>query len=629
MADQHAEPQGAKDLARLSLLALGVVYGDIGTSPLYALRECFQGIHSVEVARGNVLGALSLILWSLVIVISIKYIVFVLRADNKGEGGILALASLLGPSRLKMGRRRWLLVSMGIFGAALLYGDGMITPAISVLSAVEGLEVATPALGSWVIPITIAILVGLFMIQRHGTAIVGAIFGPVTLVWFVVLAVLGAMGIARSPDVLAAVSPTYAVSFFVENGLRGYAVLGSVFLVVTGGEALYADMGHFGPRPIRVAWFTVALPALLLNYFGQGAYLISHPDPQANTFYALAPSWALYPLVVLATMATVIASQAVISGVFSLTMQAAQLGYIPRVRVTHTSKEQFGQIYIAPMNWVLLAATVGLVLAFESSSNLAAAYGVAVTLTMVITTLLLVEVMRTRWKWSAPFAYGLGGAFLVVDLAFFGANITKVNEGGWFPLAVGAVMFTLATTWKRGRAILGRRVRERLMPVQAFLESLERDPPTRVRGTAVFMTGNPNAAPMALVHNLKHNKTLHERVVLLTISFEEDAHVARSERVEVTDYSSGFHAIVAHYGFMEEPDVPRLLARDVPEEVRVDAREATFFLGRETLLATKGRGMARWRKWVFSMMSRLSTPATMFYRIPPDRVIEVGSLMEL
>jgi KUP system potassium uptake protein len=388
-------------------------------------------------------------------------------------------------------------------------------------------------------------------------------------------------------------------------------------------------MGHFGARPIRIAWFVLVLPALVLNYFGQGAYLLMHPHTSSNTFYALTPAWGLYPLVVLATLATVIASQAVISGVFSLTMQAAQLGYIPRVRITHTSREQFGQIYVPLMNWLLLVSTVGLVLAFESSSNLAAAYGVAVTLTMVITTLLLLGVMRERWGWTFWLTYGLGGLFLIIDLSFFGANITKIDEGGWFPLAIGAVMFTLATTWKRGRMILAQRVRKQLMSLDSFLASLHRDPPTRVPGTAIFMTGNPNAAPMALVHNLKHNKSLHERAYLLTIVFEEDAHVPASERLLITAHPHGFQAIVARYGFMQEPDVPSLLANALPEDLRVRASEATFFLGHETLIATKGRGMARWRKWLFSVMSRLSTPAPLYYRIPPDRVIELGAVTEL
>jgi len=629
MSAPTATDSGRPTLAHLALLALGIVYGDIGTSPLYALRECFHGPYAVEPTPANVLGVLSLVLWSLILIISIKYLVFVLRADNRGEGGMLALTALLGQS--PAGRSQWWpwLLRLGLFGAALLCGDGMITPAISVLSAVEGLEVATPIFSPYIVPITIAILVALFAIQRQGTATLGVLFGPVTIVWFAVLAVLGAGAIAREPAVLSAVNPVHGARFFAENGLRGYAVLGLVFLAVTGGEALYADIGHFGARPIRVAWYTVVLPSLLLNYFGQGAYLLGHAQPTVNTFFALAPQWALYPLVALATAATVIASQAVISGVFSVAMQAVQLGYLPRVQITHTSARLFGQIYIAPVNWLLLAATIGLVIGFRSSSSLAAAYGVAITLDMVITSVLLAAVMLRVWKWPLWLVAGLGGLFLSLDLAFFGANVGKIPHGGWFPLAVGAAVFVLMTTWKRGRRLLGERMYAQLLPLNVFVADLAKHPPTRVQGTAVFMTGNVERAPLALAHNIKHNKVVHSRVLLLTVVAPEIPYVQQGERVECRTLGEGLHQVVARYGFMEEPHVPRLLAEELPEELRVDAREVTFFLGRETLLARRRPGMAWWRKRLFVFMSRLASSASTYYHIPADRVIELGAQLEL
>ncbi len=628
----HDLPTGrtrAPSLPHLALLALGVVYGDIGTSPLYALRECFHGPYAVETSRGNVLGVLSLILWSLILVISVKYLVFVLRADNRGEGGVLALTALLGQSSLRRGKRWRVLLALGLFGAALLFGDGMITPAISVLSAVEGLEIATPVFAPYIIPVTIVILVALFAVQRRGTAAIGVLFGPVTVVWFLTLAALGVAAMARQPLVLAAANPLHAAQFFAHNGMAGYAVLGLVFLSVTGGEALYADMGHFGARPIRVAWYTLVLPSLMLNYFGQGAYLLDHPDPAANTFYALAPRWALLPLVVLATMATVIASQAVISGVFSIAMQAVQLGYLPRLRITHTSARLFGQIYIAPVNWTLLLATIGLVIGFRSSSGLAAAYGVAITLDMVITTVLLTSVMLWVWRWPPAAAVALGTFFLAIDLAFFGANIGKVPGGGWFPLAVGAAVFTLITTWKRGRQLLAERIRTHLLPLEMFVRDIAAHPPVRVPGAAVFMTGNPEKAPLALAHNLKHNKTLHEKVVLLTILTEDVPYVPVSRRAEVEALDGGLQRVVARFGFMQEPHVPRLLDAELPEEFRLDVRQTTFFLGHETLIVSGRPGMVAWRKQLFAVMSRLSTAATTYFQIPVDRVVELGAQVEL
>jgi KUP system potassium uptake protein len=580
------QPHDRRYLLTLSLAALGIVYGDIGTSPLYAVRESFLPAPGVRPTPQNVLGVLSLIFWSLVLVISVKYLVFILRADNRGEGGILALTSLVTPAHAMRGGR-WGLILLGLFGTALLYGDGMITPAISVLSAVEGLEVLTPALAPYVIPVTIAILAALFYFQSHGTAGVGRVFGPITLLWFATLAALGVWHIVRTPAVLGAVVPTHAVRFFVANGWHGFLVLGSVFLVVTGGEALYADMGHFGRRPIRLAWFAVVLPALLLNYLGQGALLMRDPSAVENPFYRMAPSWALIPVVAIATAATVIASQALISGAFSLTLQAVQLGYAPRVQIDHTSARERGQIYIPSVNWALMASCIALVLGFRSSTNLAAAYGVAVTTTMAITTLLFYFVARERWHWGVARAGLVTGGFLAIDLAFWGANLVKIPHGGWFPLVVGAAVFTLLTTWKKGRLILNERMQERTLPRELFLESLMRHPPHRVPGTSVFMYGSSAGTPPALLHNLKHNRVLHERVVFLTIRTEEVPQVAPEERARVTELGHGLWEVVLRYGFMEDADVPAaLLALGYPG-LPFGPMETTYFLGRETLLVTK------------------------------------------
>jgi len=631
-AGSSSEKQAVgRDLARLSLLALGVVFGDIGTSPLYALRECFHGQHAVPASESNVLGVLSLIFWSLVIVISIKYLIFILRADNRGEGGILALMALLHPGSLRRAKRvPLMIVYLGIFGAALMYGDGMITPAISVLSAIEGLEVATPSIERhYIIIITIGVLLVLFSLQRRGTGMVGTLFGPVTTVWFLAIAILGVSWIIRSPQILTAVSPAHAADFFINNGWTGYVVLGSVFLVVTGGEALYADVGHFGPRPIRITWYSFVLPALLLNYFGQGAWLLEHPTETANTFYSLSPDWFLYPLVVVATLATVIASQAVISGVFSVTMQAVQLGYLPRVQIDHTSARHSGQIYISFMNWALCAATIGLVLGFQTSSNLAGAYGVAVSMEMILTTTLFLMVSIRVWRWNAALAMFVCSVFIVIEAAFLGANSLKIPHGGWFPLAMAAVIFMIALTWKRGREILSERVRERLQPLESFLENLMRDPPSRVKGTAIFMTGNPESVPIALLHNLKHNQVLHERVVFLTMQSDETAYVPSEQSLEYQALREGFHRVISHHGFMEEPDVPRLLKKCSSKGLHFEMNRTTFFLGRETILATKNPGMAIWREKLFAILARNALGATAYYRIPPERVIEVGAQVEL
>jgi KUP system potassium uptake protein len=614
---------------RLAFLALGVVYGDIGTSPLYAIRECFAGTYGVRPTAADVLGVLSLVVWSLVVVVSVKYLALVMRADNRGEGGILALLALLLPRKKRRARLQGALVLLGLFGAALLYGDGVITPAISVLSAVEGLEVAAPGLGSRVVPLALAILVLLFLFQRRGTASVGAVFSPVMVVWFAVIALLGLKGIALAPRVLAAVNPLHAWRFFVAHGVRGLTVLGAVVLVVTGAEALYADMGHFGRSPIRRAWFAGVLPALLLSYFGQGALILARPDEVRQPFFHLAPSWALYPLVVLATAATVIASQAVISGAFSLTRQAIQLGYCPRFRVVQTSPEEIGQIYVPAVNWALMAATLALVVGFRSSANLAAAYGLAVTATMVITSLLFYSVCRSLWGWGRPAAAALVAGFLLFDGAFFGANLLKVASGGWFPLLVGAAVMTVMTTWRRGRQILERRLRSRSAHVDTFLAQLAENPPIRIPGTAIFMHSRPEGIPAVLLHHLAHNRVLHEQVVLMTVLTAEMPRVSAAERLAVTELGQGFYRVVVVYGFMEYPNVPRALAACAPLGLAVEPAKASYYLGRETLIPTERLGMALWREHLFAFMSRNATRATQFFALPPARVVELGLQLEI
>ena len=626
------EPSSAShgsQLVAITIAAIGVVYGDIGTSPLYAMRECFSGSHAVLPTRDNVLGILSLIFWSLIIVISIKYIIFVMRADNRGEGGILALMALVLHHFGGTDRQRHRLIMMGLFGATLFYGDGVITPAISVLSAVEGLHLATPVLTPYVIPITVLILVGLFAVQSHGTARVGAFFGPVMLLWFAILALLGLINMMKAPQVLAAFDPEYAMRFFATNRGHGFLVLGAVFLVMTGGEALYADMGHFGKLPIRLAWFTLVLPAILLNYLGQGALLLSNPDAIANPFYLLAPSWALYPLVALATIATVIASQAVISGVFSMTRQAVQLGFCPHIEIRHTSASEIGQIYLPGANWGLLIGVLVLVLGFESSSNLAAAYGIAVTITMVITTLLVLVLARRAWGWNG-FKLGLGIVFfLLVDLAFFSANALKIGHGGWIALLIGAIIFTLMVTWKDGRALLNQRLRENAMPLDLFLQSLTRGSTLRVPGTAVFLTSTPDGVPNALLHNLKHNKVVHERLVLLTVVTEEIPRVEDRDRVTVHCLGSNTYRIIIRYGFTEDPDLPHALALCEPHGLSFEMMDTTFFLGRATLIPTDRAGMALWRERLFANMFRTATRPMDFFRIPYNRVVELGTQVEL
>jgi KUP system potassium uptake protein len=630
MTEQPAPPAAPSPRTwGVMLAALGVVYGDIGTSPLYAVRECFAGPHGYPPTPENVLSVLSLIFWALIVVVSVKYLVFVMRADNHGEGGILALMALVAGSGRRRKVDRQVLVMLGLFGAALLYGDGMITPAISVLSAVEGLKVATPVFQPYVIPITIGILIGLFAVQRRGTAAVGAVFGPVTLVWFATIAALGLVAIAREPTVLAALAPSHAIGFFERHAVAGTQVLGAVFLVVTGGEALYADMGHFGARPIRFTWFSLVLPALVCNYFGQGALLLADPAAVDNPFYRLVPGWALYPLVVLATAATVIASQAVISGTFSLTRQAVQLGYSPRVKILHTSTEEIGQIYVPLVNWVLMAATIGLVLGFQSSNGLAAAYGVAVSTTMVITTILAYIVARELWKWPLIAALALSAFFIVIDLTFFGANLLKIAHGGWFPLLVAAAVYTLLSTWKRGRQIVADRLRTSTITVDKFLEQVAELKPARVEGTGVFMSANPEGVPAALVHHLRFNRALHARLVLLTIDVEERPHVPPEERVTIAPLDGGLTRIVGHYGFMDTANLLEIMGRAEAQGLKVDVADATFYLGRELVVVTPRPGMAMWREHLFVLMLRNARRAVDFFRIPSDRVVELGIKVEL
>jgi len=631
-SDGHSpreKPKG-RYLGFLSLAALGVVYGDIGTSPIYALRESLHGSYGLAHTEATVLGILSLIFWSLIIVISIKYLGFVMLADNRGEGGIIALTALVSPRARSSGGGNKLLVMAGLFGAALLYGDSMITPAISVLSAIEGLEFITPIFSPYVIPITVVILIGLFALQSRGTAKVGAIFGPIVLLWFLTLGVMGVSKILENPSVFVAMNPVYAVQFFAENGVRGFLVLGSVFLVVTGGEALYADMGHFGTRPIRLTWFTIVLPGLLLNYFGQGAMVIAHPETMEHPFFMMAPSWALIPLIILTTAATVIASQAVISGAFSLTRQAVQLGYLPRVGVSHTSEKEIGQIYIPGINWLLMLASIGLVIGFRSSSNLASAYGVAVTTDMVFTTILFAFVARKRLGWPTWAAAAIILAFLGIDLAFWGANLPKIPHGGWFPLIVAAGLFAIMTTWRKGRSVLYKMLSDRTLPVDLFLKSIERNPPVRVPGTAVYMHGGRDATPPALLHNLKHNKVLHEHVLLLSVQTKDVPYVSRDNRIDVEDLKDGILRVGVAYGFAQNPHIPAALASaDAKGLLDFKPMETTYFLGRESLITSKKRPLLRWRAWLFALLSRNATGATDFFQLPPNRVVELGTQLEI
>lgn len=627
-ASENVTPHAPSYKYILALTALGVVYGDIGTSPLYALKEAFHPGHHMAAVPETILGLLSLIFWSLMIVISLKYLIFILRADNKGEGGILALTSLIAPKHLRskaaLSKSTGLLVLLGLFGTALLFGDGMITPAISILSAVEGLGLITPVFIPYIIPITIGILIALFSIQRKGTGTVGKIFGPVTLLWFLVIAALGVYNIIQMPSVLVALNPYYIYSFFIANTWHAFVVLGSVFLVVTGGEALYSDLGHFGRKPIQQAWFFVALPCLVLNYFGQGALLIRVPAAFENPFYLMAPEWALYPLVILASLATTIASQALITGVFSITMQAVQNGFLPRIEISHTSRKEYGQIYIKSMNHVLMFGCIALVLTFKSSSNLAAAYGLAVTTTMVITTILFYVVARNLWKWSFLSAGLLCSLFLAIDLAFWGANLLKIIDGGWFPLVIGIFGFTLMTTWATGKRLLALRLQEKIIPLDQFLETLPSKNLATVDGLAIYLNRNVTDVPYSLVHTVEHFKTVHSRLVFLTVITQGIFQTPLSQRVAVEKITDKTYRVILRYGYLEKPNVERDIENLDLGDCILDISKASFIISKENLFATDYPGMAIWREKLFAAMSRNELSATDYFQIPKERVIEIG-----
>ena len=624
---------GSNPFLLLSLGALGVVFGDIGTSPLYAFRECFINEAGIILSSESILGILSLIFWTITSVVSIKYMVFVMRADNRGEGGILSLMALAmrasqADAERKSKRKLFLLV-IGVFGAALLYGDGIITPAISVLSAVEGLKFVTPVFDSYVIPITIFIMNALFLVQRLGTGRIGKVFGPLILCWFVTIGILGIRGIMLAPEVWHALDPRHAISFIIDNGFRSLAVIGAVFLVVTGGEALYADMGHFGRKPIRFAWYTIAMPGLFLNYLGQGALVMTDPEAISNPFYLLAPKWGLIPLVILSTLATITASQALISGAFSITRQAIQLGLCPRLTIVHTSSREVGQIYVPFVNWSLFAGVIWLVLTFKSSSQIASAYGIAVTGTMVITTILAAIVARKKWAWSAFKVALIFLPFMFIDLGFLGANLMKIHNGGWVPLVVGVAIFILMTTWQRGRKILYTKLKERSVSVEDFCQLLLRQPPIRISGTAVYMAGDPWGVPVPLLHNLKHNKVLHERIAILTIQTKGVPSVPKEKRVEVQEIIPNFYRIIVSYGFMETPKMKHILDACRERDLHFKVYETTFVLGRETILPSSKPSMPLWQEKIFALMSRNAQRPTAFFRIPPNQVIEVGIQIEI
>jgi KUP system potassium uptake protein len=630
MAQTVGHPSDLRSDARRQMMlgALGVVYGDIGTSPLYTIKQCFTELGG-GTSPAVIYGVLSLVTWALLIIVTLKYVGVILRADNRGEGGILALTALALRATRSGSRAHWWVLAAGLLGASLFYGDGVITPAISVLSAVEGLKVATPVFDPYVIPITVLLLIGLFAVQRRGTGAVGGFFGPVTAVWFVAIGVLGAMQILREPEILLAVNPFYGIRLLTADPVRGAALLGAVVLAVTGAEALYADMGHFGRSAIRIDWLSFVFPALLLNYFGQGALLLHDPTALDNPFYKLVPDWGLYPMVVLASAATIIASQAVISGAFSMTRQAVQLGYLPRFRVRHTSEEEIGQIYVPKINLFLCVAVIALVLGFKSSDNLGAAYGIAVTGTMSLTTVLALIYMAFVLGWNPGVAALVFGFFLAVDLAFFAANILKVEQGGWFPLAVAAVVFTIMATWMRGRDALAAERAKNAMPLETFLQTLRPEHPHRVPGTGIFMTGSPELVPSAMLHNLKHNKVLHERVVLMKVDTEDIPHVADERRLEITHLDHNFHCITVRYGFMDEPNIPRALAQCRLMQFRFNLLETSFFIGREKIVPGRRAGLSRWRKQVFIFMQTTMLAATEFFRIPSNRVVELGGQIEI
>ena len=621
--------QSKTQQAALALAALGVVYGDIGTSPLYTMKEVFSGNHPIPLTPDNVLGILSLIVWALIVIVSIKYVVFIMRADNRGEGGIMALIALaLHDAKGNPKRERWIML-VGLLGAGMFYGDGMVTPAISVLSALEGLDVATPAFKPYVIPMTLLVLFLLFFFQKRGTASVGALFGPVMMLWFSTLAVLGAVSLVSNPVVLKALNPIYGLRFLFEN--RGLAIvaMGAVVLAITGAEALYADMGHFGARPIRQAWFGFVIPSLIINYFGQGALLLTDPGSVDNPFYHLAPDWALLPLVVLSTAATVIASQAVISGAFSVTRQAMQLGFVPRFEVKYTSEREQGQIYLPGVNWGLFLAVVILVLGFQSTNNLAGAYGIAVTGDMVITSTLAIVVAARGWGWGWQRAVALFACFLVVELTFLYANVLKIPDGGWFPLLIGSLVFLLMSTWKRGGQLLSSRTSGEAIDLDIFIDALMISPPTRVEGTAVFLTSRNDRVPNSMLHNLMHNKVLHERVLVVSVEVFDVPYVPEIDRVEIHQLKGNFYRLNVQYGFKDDPNIPQALALCAQQGLEIDMMSTSFFLGRATLVPKIGSEMAYWREKLFVLLFRNASSATSFYKIPTNRVVELGSQVVL
>ncbi len=626
---QHGTTRTRSQQAALALAALGVVYGDIGTSPLYTIKEVFAGVHPIPLNPANVLGILSLILWSLIIIVSVKYVVFIMRADNRGEGGIMAMIALALHTARGDRKREKAIMLAGLVGAGMFYGDGMITPAISVLSALEGLEVATPLLKPYVLPATLAVLFFLFFFQKRGTGSVGALFGPIMILWFSTLAVLGVSNIVTNPSVLGAVNPLHGLRFLYENRGLALVAMGAVVLSVTGAEALYADMGHFGAKPIRQAWFFFVLPSLMLNYFGQGALILARPEAVENPFYHQAPAWMLYPLVGLATVATVIASQAVISGAFSVSRQAMQLGFLPRFEVKHTSEKEQGQVYLPGVNWGLFCAVAILVLGFRSSSNIAAAYGIAVTGDMVITSCLATFVAAKSWKWGWTRAAALFTTFLVVEVTFLSANVLKIPDGGWFPLAAGSLVFLIMSTWKRGGQLLTERTSGDAIELDMFIDALLISEPVRVAGTAVFMTSNNNRVPNAMLHNLMHNKVLHERVLVLSVEVFDVPYVPEIDRVEIQALKGGFYKVTVQYGFKDEPDIPAALALCSEKGIEFDMMETSFFLGRATLIPKVGSEMMYWREKLFVMMYRNASTAMSFYKIPTNRVVELGAQVVL
>lgn len=617
------EKRSTKYLLFLSFSTLGVVYGDIGTSPLYAFRFCFTGAHSVQPSKENILGILSLIFWSLVIVISIKYLVVILKADNKGEGGILALMELVLP---KKGRLRGIVLILGLFGAALLYGDGSITPAISVISAIEGLNIATPVFEPYIVYLTLVILFFLFLLQRRGTGSVGLLFGPIMMLWFLVIATLGVEAIIKNPSVFAALNPYYAFKFFVgEHIFEIMFILGAVFLVVTGGEALYADIGHFGRKPIRLSWFALVLPCLLLNYFGQGALLLSNSSAKVNPFYHLAPSWGLYPMVILATCATIIASQAIISGVFSLTFQALQLGYLPRLAVRHTSEEERGQIFIPQVNWILFIATAGIVIGFQSSDSLAAAYGVAVSTTMVITSLLGFVAMRNLWKWSLAVSISITVFFLIIDFSFFFANILKITRGGWLPLVLGGIVYLLMSTWLKGQKTIANQLKKLMRPLKTLPDNIDRRKVKSVPGTAVYMTRSPLSTPPAFMYNLEHNKAVHRTIIFMSVGVKNIPFVAAEDRIKFERMEQGFYRVLVRYGYMNRTDISAVMEIINSRYIKIDMNSTSFFLGRSTLIPSKSIGMSPWQNKLYIFMSRNSSRASNYFNLPLDRVFEIGA----